>query len=136
MVQSYTTSSIKQPYTNFDTNTNITTNTNSTKITTTSTISSEAQGFATSRYSFPPFIFKFKANKIDDKAAIEDLINYSTENFSFEINLAGFRMSTNRCNANERNLLIFVKKSSSFSFLYWDIKWPDHLNNITFTLNK
>ena len=104
--------------------------------TSTSTITHEAQRFAASRYPFSPFILKFNVDKINDKAAIDELLNYSKINYNFELDLAGFRLSSNRCNTNECNLLIFVKNSSSFSFLYSDIKWPARLINETFAIDK
>ncbi|CAF1455276.1 unnamed protein product [Rotaria sordida] len=115
---------------------NLQPNTNSNTNYSTSAITNEAQRFATTRYPFPPFILKFNAGKINDKATIEDLINYSKINFSFDLDLVGYRTSSIRCNTNECNLLIFVKNSSSFSFLYSDIKWPDRLFNETFTIDK
>ncbi|CAF4911148.1 unnamed protein product [Rotaria sp. Silwood1] len=123
-------------YIQSNTNTNTNTNSNSNTHSSTSAITNEAQRFATSRYPFPPFILKFNAGKINDKAAIEELLNYSKINFSFDLDLVGFRTSSIRCNSNECNLLIFVKNSSSFSFLYSDIKWPDRLFNETFTIDK
>ncbi|CAF1478354.1 unnamed protein product [Rotaria sp. Silwood1] len=63
--------------TNTNKNTNSNSNTNSNTHSSTSAITNEAQRFATSRYPFPPFILKFNAGKINDKAAIEELLNYS-----------------------------------------------------------
>ncbi|CAF2035548.1 unnamed protein product [Rotaria magnacalcarata] len=99
-------------------------------------ITDEAKRFAQSRYPFPPFILHFKRTKINDKVIIDDLIKYSNVNYSFDLELAGYRSSSIRCNDNECNLIIFVKNSLSFSFLYSDIKWPDKLGDEICALDR
>ncbi|CAF4711565.1 unnamed protein product, partial [Rotaria sp. Silwood2] len=99
-------------------------------------VTDEAKRFAQSRYPFPPFILHFKRSKINDKAIIDELLNFSKVKYSFDLELAGFRSSSIRSNDNECNLLLFVKNSLSFSFLYSDIKWPDKLGDEAFTINR
>ena len=67
---------------------------------------------------------------------IEELLNYSKQNYSFDLELAGFRSSAIRCESGECNLLIFVKSSLSFSFLFSEIKWPDRLGDEIFAISR
>ncbi|CAF4598195.1 unnamed protein product [Rotaria sp. Silwood2] len=108
----------------------------STSINASKSITEEAKRFAQSRYPYPPFILLFKSSKINDKMIINELINHCKENYSFDLDLAGFRISSNRCNANECNLLIFVKNSLSFSFLLTDIKWPEAFGGVAFKIER
>ena len=103
---------------------------------TSTTVTDEAKRFAQSRYPFPPFKLHFKKSKINDKAIIEELLNYSKVNHNFDLELAGFRSSAIRCGDNESNLLIFVKNSLSYSFLYPEIKWPNRLGDEDFTIDR
>ncbi|CAF3672992.1 unnamed protein product [Rotaria sp. Silwood1] len=96
----------------------------------------EAKRYAQSCYLFPPFILHFKRFKINDKATIDELLNYSKVNCSFDLELADFRSSSIRSNDNECNLHIFVKNSLSFSFLYSNIKWTDKLGGEVFTIDR
>ncbi|CAF1615068.1 unnamed protein product [Rotaria magnacalcarata] len=99
-------------------------------------ITEEAKRFAQTRYAFPPFALSFKSSKINDKRIIDELIKFSKANYSFDLDLAGYRMAPNRCNTNEGNLLIFVKNSRSFSFLLIDIDWPDNFGGEKFTIER
>jgi len=63
-------------------------------------------------------------------------LNFCQSNYSFNLELAGFRTSTNKYSTNESNFLIFVKNSHSFSFLYSEIKWPDRLCGDLFTIDR
>ncbi|CAF4929865.1 unnamed protein product [Rotaria sp. Silwood1] len=110
--------------------------TTSTSINTSKLITEEAKRFAQTRYPYPPFTLLFKSSKINDKLIINELINFCKENYSFDLDLAGFRMSANRCSTNECNLLIFVKNSLSFSFLLTDIKWPEAFGGVAFTIER
>ncbi|CAF4141172.1 unnamed protein product, partial [Rotaria magnacalcarata] len=99
-------------------------------------ITEEAKRFAQTRYAFPPFNLSFKSTKINDKRVIDELIKFSKVRYSFDLDLAGYRMAPNRYNANESNLLIFVKNSRSFSFLLIDIEWPDKFGSEKFTMER
>ncbi|CAF3001769.1 unnamed protein product [Rotaria sp. Silwood2] len=128
----YDESSLLQQTSN-DTNTqtkSTSTNIPSTKVT------DEAKRYAESRYPFPPFILHFTRPKINDKAIIDELLNYCKISYSFDLELAGFRSSSIISNDNECNLLVFVKNSISFSFLYSDIKWPYKLGGDIFTIDR
>ncbi|CAF5039699.1 unnamed protein product, partial [Rotaria sp. Silwood1] len=114
---------------------NIQTKSTSTNIPST-IVTDEAKRYAESRYPFPPFILHFTRSKINDKAIIDELLNYCKINYSFDLELAGFRSSSIRTNDNECNLLVFVKNSISFSFLYSDIKWPEKLGGDSFTIDR
>ncbi|CAF1196020.1 unnamed protein product [Rotaria sordida] len=122
MEHSYDESPICQPVCDINVNCPQPHTTTSTSINTSKLITEEAKRFAQSRYPYPPFTLLFKSSKINDKTIINELINYCKENYSCDLDLAGFRTSSNRCNINECNLLIFVKNSLSFSFLSTDIK--------------
>ncbi|CAF3075206.1 unnamed protein product [Rotaria sp. Silwood2] len=110
--------------------------TKSTSINASKSITEEAKRFAQSRYPYPPFILLFKSSKINDKMIINELINYCKENYSFDLDLAGFRISSNRCNTNKCNLLIFVKNSLSFSFPLTGIKWPEAFGGEAFKIER
>ncbi|CAF3245463.1 unnamed protein product [Rotaria sp. Silwood2] len=99
-------------------------------------VTDEVKHYAQSRYLFPPFLLHFKRSKINDKNIINELLNSNKTNYSFDFDLAGFPSSSIRSNDNECHLFIFVKNSLSFSFLYSDIKWPDHFSSEVFTIDR
>ncbi|CAF3312303.1 unnamed protein product [Rotaria socialis] len=73
---------------------------------------------------------------MNDKRIIDELIKFSKVNYSFGLDLAGYRMASNRCNSNENNLLIFVRNSRSFTFLLIDIDWPDSFGGEKLTIER
>ncbi|CAF1152033.1 unnamed protein product [Rotaria sordida] len=91
MEHSYDESPICQPVCDINVNCPQPHTTTSTSINTSKLITEEAKRFAQSRYPYPPFTLLFKSSKINDKTIINELINYCKENYSCDLDLAGFQ---------------------------------------------
>ncbi|CAF1504559.1 unnamed protein product [Didymodactylos carnosus] len=89
--------------------------------------------FAQSRYPFPPFSIHFETSAVSDKQVVEDLVKYFKISHKIDLDIASCRLSTNNCQHDECNMLVFVKTSDSFAEFYGDGVWSDQLcgHNIT-----
>ncbi|CAF2652528.1 unnamed protein product [Rotaria sp. Silwood2] len=95
-------------------------------------LTEEAERFARTRYPFPPFIVRFPSSNIKEQKVSEELCKHLKDNKQLQLELIGYRRSTLKCAANECDILLFVKDSLSFSFLYNDTNWPTTLLGSTF----
>ncbi|CAF3361483.1 unnamed protein product [Rotaria socialis] len=91
-------------------------------------ITTESTRYAQTRYPFPAFIIRFSTSKATSNKIKEDLIDHCIQNYQMEINILNCRLS-NRSSSNEYDFLIFLKDSSSFSFLLNQNNWPDSFSN-------
>ncbi|CAF2528339.1 unnamed protein product [Rotaria sp. Silwood2] len=95
-------------------------------------LTEEAERFARTRYPFPPFIVLFPLSNIKEQKVSDELCKHLKENKHVQLELIGYRRSTLKCAANECDILLFVKDSLSFSFLYKETNWPTTLLGSTF----
>ncbi|CAF3184528.1 unnamed protein product [Rotaria sp. Silwood2] len=86
--------------------------------------------YATSRF---PFSIIF-SHQVREKVVIDDLIKHASENFHFELKMAGHRRG--RSENNECRILVFVENSESFSFLFERGNWPTTLSGYEFTTKR
>ncbi|CAF4631201.1 unnamed protein product, partial [Rotaria sp. Silwood2] len=93
----------------------------------------EAERFAQTRYPFPPFILRFPLVNVKEQKVAEELCKYLNDNKQIHLELIGYRRSKLKCGLNESDILLFVKDSLSFSFLYDDNNWPTTLLGSSFT---
>ena len=93
-------------------------------------LSDAAHRFATSRYPFSPFSIVFQ-QEVRDKSVIDDLITHVLKAFSFELKTVAYRRA--RAENNECRILVFVKNTESFTFLYDKSHWPPILAERAYT---
>ena len=80
--------------------------------------------YAITRFPFPPFIARFKTNKITLKQFKEEIVNHFKNNHQVDIEILNCRSSKTKCNNNDMDILLYIKDSSSFPYLYDQNKWP------------
>ncbi|CAF1296445.1 unnamed protein product [Rotaria sp. Silwood1] len=89
--------------------------------------------YATSRFPFSSFSIIF-SHQAREKVVIDDLIKHASENFHFELKMAGHRRG--RSENNKCRILVFVENSESFAFLYESGNGPTTLAGYEFTTKR
>ena len=85
--------------------------------------------YALSRFPFPPVIIRF--NTVAAKPALkkiqEELSAHLDSAHHSKVTFLHVRASTVRCNANELDILLYVKDAKSFGLLLDELNWPPTL---------
>ncbi|CAF1547210.1 unnamed protein product [Didymodactylos carnosus] len=95
-------------------------------------ITAEATRYAQTRYPFAPFIVRFSSPNVKEQKVAEDLCNHLKQSHGMGLEFIGYRRSTAKCSVDASDILLFVKDSVSFGYLYDDENWPQQLCGHTF----
>ncbi|CAF0972747.1 unnamed protein product [Didymodactylos carnosus] len=71
-------------------------------------ISLEAERFPQTCYPFPPFIIHFSSGNVKDQYVVDDIFKHVNDKHKYNVAVAGFGRSTNFCQPDEYNVLLFV----------------------------
>jgi hypothetical protein len=91
------------------------------------TITTESTRFATSRYPFPPYITRFKANHAPINRFMGEITSHFKDKHHTNIEIVNCRLSKTKCGENEVDILLHLKDASSFATLHDQSKWPEKL---------
>ncbi|CAF3374067.1 unnamed protein product [Rotaria socialis] len=90
-------------------------------------VTNQVGRFATTRYSFSPFIVHFKED-LRDKLVVEHLVKNAKEQCNnFDLHVLGYCRIQRNCVVAEYDILVFVENTQSFAFLRDVGNWPAQL---------
>ena len=97
-------------------------------------VTNDSTRYALSRFPFPPFTIRFDSGKILPSHVKEDLVKFCKQTHQVDIQILNCRSSRSSNNAQEHDLLLYLKDAQLFSFLL-DVKhWPPLIKNQHFSL--
>ena len=97
-------------------------------------VTNDSTRYALSRFPFPPFLIRFHLGNVLPSHIKEDLVNFCKETHQVDIQVLNCRLSRSANIAQEKDFLLYMKDSFSFSFLLEANHWPSLIKNQRFSL--